>query len=87
MGRGVAHCAGGRARGGVDRDVLLQVMGGTQSCKRDFKRHAPCRAGRTKSFEAAWGAIARKVICLRGNLLARALALGSTFLLSPPALE
>eukprot|EP00959_Pyramimonas_sp_CCMP1952_P457243 9474569-Pyramimonas_sp.AAC.1 len=61
MGRGIGHgaqwCdtrdmdAGGHTKGSIDRDMLLQIMGGQQSFKRDLKRHTPHRVGQTKSSE------------------------------------
>eukprot|EP00959_Pyramimonas_sp_CCMP1952_P309727 6481549-Pyramimonas_sp.AAC.1 len=45
--------ADGRTKGSSNRDMLLQVMGGMQSFKHDFKRHTPYRAGQTTSSEAA----------------------------------
>eukprot|EP00959_Pyramimonas_sp_CCMP1952_P315434 6601982-Pyramimonas_sp.AAC.1 len=65
--------ADGHTKGSIDRDVLLQVMGGTQSFKRDLKRHTPYRAGQTTLFEAARGILACRGICSQGHLRARAL--------------
>eukprot|EP00959_Pyramimonas_sp_CCMP1952_P026882 564359-Pyramimonas_sp.AAC.1 len=58
MERGLAHSiqwcgardmtADGHAKGGVDREMLLQVMGGIQAFKHDLKSHAPYRAGQIK---------------------------------------
>eukprot|EP00959_Pyramimonas_sp_CCMP1952_P144422 3023287-Pyramimonas_sp.AAC.1 len=45
--------ADGHTNGSIDRDMILQVMGGTQTFKRDLKRHAPYRAGQTSSSDAA----------------------------------
>eukprot|EP00959_Pyramimonas_sp_CCMP1952_P240100 5017442-Pyramimonas_sp.AAC.1 len=63
MERGIVHSiqwcdtrdmtADGHTKGSIDRGMLLQVMGGTQSFKHDSKRHIPSRAGQTTSSEAA----------------------------------
>eukprot|EP00959_Pyramimonas_sp_CCMP1952_P063457 1325906-Pyramimonas_sp.AAC.1 len=58
-------------------------MAETQSFKLDLTRQTPYRAGQTTSFEAVWGIPACRAICSQGNLSARALACGSTFLLNP----
>eukprot|EP00959_Pyramimonas_sp_CCMP1952_P425541 8913877-Pyramimonas_sp.AAC.1 len=57
--------ADGHAKGGIE-----QVMGGTQSFKRDLKRHAPYRAGQTSRSVAAWGVLVCTVKCRQGNLRA-----------------
>eukprot|EP00959_Pyramimonas_sp_CCMP1952_P421992 8840009-Pyramimonas_sp.AAC.1 len=56
MGRGVVRgiqwcdtsgtTADGHAKGGIDRDMPLQVMGGARSFKHDVKRRAPCGLAR-----------------------------------------
>eukprot|EP00959_Pyramimonas_sp_CCMP1952_P240377 5023493-Pyramimonas_sp.AAC.1 len=63
MERGIAHCiqwwdtrgmtADGHTKGSIDRDMLLPVMGGTQSFKHDLERHIPYRAGQTSRSAAA----------------------------------
>eukprot|EP00959_Pyramimonas_sp_CCMP1952_P032260 677176-Pyramimonas_sp.AAC.1 len=45
--------ADGHTKGSVNREMLLQVMGGTQSFKHDLKRHTPYRAGQTSRSAAA----------------------------------
>eukprot|EP00959_Pyramimonas_sp_CCMP1952_P117780 2462326-Pyramimonas_sp.AAC.1 len=45
--------ADGRTKGIIDRDMLLQVMGGTESFNHDLKRPTSYRAGQTTSSEAA----------------------------------
>eukprot|EP00959_Pyramimonas_sp_CCMP1952_P143890 3012495-Pyramimonas_sp.AAC.1 len=45
--------ADGHTKGGIDRDMLFQVMGGIQAVKHDLKSHAPYRAGQTSSSDAA----------------------------------
>eukprot|EP00959_Pyramimonas_sp_CCMP1952_P405044 8489071-Pyramimonas_sp.AAC.1 len=63
MERGIVHSiqwcdtrdmtADGQTKGGIDRETLLQVMGGMHTFKHDLKRHTPYRAGQTTSSEAA----------------------------------
>eukprot|EP00959_Pyramimonas_sp_CCMP1952_P388876 8147900-Pyramimonas_sp.AAC.1 len=63
MERGIAHSiqrcdtrdttADGHTKGSVDREMLLQVMGGIQTFEHDLKRHTPYWAGQTRSSEAA----------------------------------
>eukprot|EP00959_Pyramimonas_sp_CCMP1952_P262508 5488786-Pyramimonas_sp.AAC.1 len=65
MERGIVRClqwcdardmtADGHTKGSIDRDMLLQVMGRTQSFKHDLKRHTPYRAGHTRSSEPPEG--------------------------------
>eukprot|EP00959_Pyramimonas_sp_CCMP1952_P086813 1815857-Pyramimonas_sp.AAC.1 len=43
--------ADGHTKGSIDRDMLIQVMGGTQSFNHDLKRQTPYRAGQTRSPE------------------------------------
>eukprot|EP00959_Pyramimonas_sp_CCMP1952_P414076 8675267-Pyramimonas_sp.AAC.1 len=43
----------GHTKGGIDRDILLQIMGGIQSFKHDFKSHTPYRAAQTSRSVAA----------------------------------
>eukprot|EP00959_Pyramimonas_sp_CCMP1952_P473109 9501148-Pyramimonas_sp.AAC.2 len=38
--------ADGHTKGRIDRDMLLQVMGGIPTFKHDAKRHTPYRASR-----------------------------------------
>eukprot|EP00959_Pyramimonas_sp_CCMP1952_P196561 4109719-Pyramimonas_sp.AAC.1 len=45
--------ADGHANRIIDNNLILQVMGGTQSFKHELKRHAPYLAGQTASFGAA----------------------------------
>eukprot|EP00959_Pyramimonas_sp_CCMP1952_P080673 1685643-Pyramimonas_sp.AAC.1 len=45
--------ADGHTKGGIDREMLLQVRGGIQTFKYDRERHAPYRAGQTSSSDAA----------------------------------
>eukprot|EP00959_Pyramimonas_sp_CCMP1952_P417679 8750838-Pyramimonas_sp.AAC.1 len=61
MERGIVHCvqwcdtrdliADGRAERNIEKNSLMQVMGGTQSFNHDLKRHIPYRAGQTGSPE------------------------------------
>eukprot|EP00959_Pyramimonas_sp_CCMP1952_P165578 3461146-Pyramimonas_sp.AAC.1 len=63
MERGIVHSiqlrdtrdmiAGGHTKRSIDRDMLLQVMGGIRSFKHDLKSHAPYRAGQTSRSVAA----------------------------------
>eukprot|EP00959_Pyramimonas_sp_CCMP1952_P144923 3033815-Pyramimonas_sp.AAC.1 len=63
MERGIAHSiqwcdthdrtADGHTKGSIDRNMLLQVVGCTQSFKHGLKRHAPYRAGQTSRSAAA----------------------------------
>eukprot|EP00959_Pyramimonas_sp_CCMP1952_P162195 3391117-Pyramimonas_sp.AAC.1 len=61
MERGIVHrwcvardmTADGHAKGSIGRGMLLQVMGGTQSFKHDFKSRTPYRAGQTSRSAAA----------------------------------
>eukprot|EP00959_Pyramimonas_sp_CCMP1952_P228705 4781716-Pyramimonas_sp.AAC.1 len=41
----------GHTKGSIDGDMLLQVMGGAQSFKRDLQRHIPYWAGQTRLSE------------------------------------
>eukprot|EP00959_Pyramimonas_sp_CCMP1952_P094815 1983357-Pyramimonas_sp.AAC.1 len=45
--------ADGRTKGGIDREMLLQVMGGTQSFKHDLKHHALYRASQASRSAVA----------------------------------
>eukprot|EP00959_Pyramimonas_sp_CCMP1952_P267343 5589664-Pyramimonas_sp.AAC.1 len=45
--------ADGHTKGSIDRYMLLQVMGGTQSFNRDSKSHTPYRAGQTPRSQTA----------------------------------
>eukprot|EP00959_Pyramimonas_sp_CCMP1952_P044208 924008-Pyramimonas_sp.AAC.1 len=45
--------ADGHTKGSIDREMLLQVMGGIQTFKHDLKRHTPYRASQTSSSDAA----------------------------------
>eukprot|EP00959_Pyramimonas_sp_CCMP1952_P415868 8713095-Pyramimonas_sp.AAC.1 len=45
--------ADGHAKGSINREMLLQVMGGIQSFKRDLNCHASYRAGQTSCSAAA----------------------------------
>eukprot|EP00959_Pyramimonas_sp_CCMP1952_P324758 6797718-Pyramimonas_sp.AAC.1 len=45
--------ADGHTKGSIDREMLLQVMGGVQAFKHDLKSHAPYRAGQTYCSVAA----------------------------------
>eukprot|EP00959_Pyramimonas_sp_CCMP1952_P079959 1671675-Pyramimonas_sp.AAC.2 len=63
MERGIAHSiqrrdtrdmtADGHIKGGIDREMPLQVTGGKQAFKHDLRRHTPYRAGQTSSSDAA----------------------------------
>eukprot|EP00959_Pyramimonas_sp_CCMP1952_P173555 3626636-Pyramimonas_sp.AAC.1 len=63
MERGIVHSiqwcetrdmtADGHTKGGIDREMVLQVMGGLQTFKHDLKRHTPYRAGQTTNSQAA----------------------------------
>eukprot|EP00959_Pyramimonas_sp_CCMP1952_P410723 8607023-Pyramimonas_sp.AAC.1 len=63
MERGVVHsihwcdtrdmAAEDHTKGSIDREMLLQIMGGAQSFKHDLKRHTPYRAGQTSRSAAA----------------------------------
>eukprot|EP00959_Pyramimonas_sp_CCMP1952_P017326 367951-Pyramimonas_sp.AAC.1 len=60
--------AHGHTKGAIDRDMLLQVMGGTQSFKRDLKRHVPYWGGQTIEEYSPAGRSARKATCAKGHL-------------------
>eukprot|EP00959_Pyramimonas_sp_CCMP1952_P039121 818956-Pyramimonas_sp.AAC.1 len=61
--RGIVHstqwcdtrdmAADGHTNGSIDREMLLQVMEGTQPFKHGLKRHDPYRAGQTSRSVAA----------------------------------
>eukprot|EP00959_Pyramimonas_sp_CCMP1952_P067698 1412946-Pyramimonas_sp.AAC.1 len=63
MERGIAHSiqwcdtrdmtADGHAKGSIDREMLLQVMGYIQAFKHSLKMHTPYRAGQTSCSDAA----------------------------------
>ena len=45
--------ADGHTKGSIDRDLLLQVMSGSQAFKYELKTYAPFRAGSKSSNEPA----------------------------------
>eukprot|EP00959_Pyramimonas_sp_CCMP1952_P009197 191881-Pyramimonas_sp.AAC.1 len=45
--------AEGHTKGGIDREMLLHIMGCTQSFKHDVRRQTPYRAGQTSRSAAA----------------------------------
>eukprot|EP00959_Pyramimonas_sp_CCMP1952_P392745 8229433-Pyramimonas_sp.AAC.1 len=63
MERGVVHSiqrcdardmtADGHIKGSIDREMLLQVLGGIQAFKHDQRKRTPYRAGQTLSSDAA----------------------------------
>ena len=60
--------ADGHTKGSIDRELLLQVMAGSQTYKYDVKRHTPYRAGRTSTSEPAQSATHGYMPGFRGTL-------------------
>ena len=61
---------GGRAKGSIDRYIVLQVMAGHQSFQHELKRHTPYRPGQSNKDSPGFGYLVQAGPSMAASLIA-----------------